>query len=227
MPNDHLCNRTVGSKVTESEYAQLAAIAEREGEWCRDVLLARVHACQAIAVTAADRALLAEIVALRAILLNALYKLAPQEDLTDQDAATGCWTPSRWSNSPVVRSGKQWKTSRGACMKSCTGTNGSEEIAKKYAKQPEGTSVVSPDNQSRMEINQVIHREMQAMGQVKPPGRETESPCGPAGDHWRRPAMGRAIPPGRYRSLHERPQNARHQSWGVCAQSSESTPRRI
>jgi len=89
VPNDLLRNRTVGSKVTESEYAQLAAIAEREGitvgEWCRNVLLARVNAGQAIAATAAEQALLAEIVALRAILLNALYKLAPHEDLTDQD----------------------------------------------------------------------------------------------------------------------------------------------
>ena len=89
MPNDQLRNRTVGSKVTESEYAQLASIAEREGvtvgEWCRDVLLGRVNTGQAIAATAAEQALLAEIVALRAILLNALYKLAPQEDLTDQD----------------------------------------------------------------------------------------------------------------------------------------------
>ena len=90
MPNDQLRNRTVGSKVTESEYAQLAAIAEREGvtvgEWCRDMLLARVNAGQAIpVVTAAEQALLAEILALRAILLNALYKLAPTEDLTDQD----------------------------------------------------------------------------------------------------------------------------------------------
>jgi hypothetical protein len=89
VPNDQLRNRTVGSKVTEGEYAQLAAIAEREGvtlgEWCRHVLLARVNAGQVIAVTAVEQALLAEIVALRAILLNALYKLAPQEDLTDQD----------------------------------------------------------------------------------------------------------------------------------------------
>jgi len=89
VPNDLLRNRTVGSKVTESEYAQLAAIAERAGitvgEWCRNVLLARVNAGQAIAATAAEQALLAEIVALRAILLNALYKLAPHEDLTDQD----------------------------------------------------------------------------------------------------------------------------------------------
>jgi len=41
-----------------------------------------------------------------------------------------------------------------------------QEIAKAYARQPEGTLVVSPDNQSRTEINQVIHRELQARGQV-------------------------------------------------------------
>ncbi len=40
------------------------------------------------------------------------------------------------------------------------------EIVREYAKQPEGTLVVSPDNESRREINQVIHREMQARGQV-------------------------------------------------------------
>jgi hypothetical protein len=89
VPNDQLRNRTVGSKVTEGEYAQLAAIAEREGvtlgEWCREVLLARVNAPQGVVATAAEQILLAEVVALRAILLNALYKLAPQEDLTDQD----------------------------------------------------------------------------------------------------------------------------------------------
>ncbi|MGC1417497.1 MAG: hypothetical protein WA817_19570 [Candidatus Acidiferrum sp.] len=89
MPNDQLRNRTVGSKVTASEYAQLAAIAEREGvtlgEWCREVLLARANAAQGVVATAAEQTFLAEVVALRAILLNALYKLAPQEDLTDQD----------------------------------------------------------------------------------------------------------------------------------------------
>jgi conjugative relaxase-like TrwC/TraI family protein len=40
------------------------------------------------------------------------------------------------------------------------------EIAREYATKPEGTLVVSPDNQSRMEINQIIHREMQSRGQV-------------------------------------------------------------
>ncbi|HEX2710776.1 MAG TPA: AAA family ATPase, partial [Candidatus Acidoferrales bacterium] len=40
------------------------------------------------------------------------------------------------------------------------------EIAREYAKKPEGTLVVSPDNQSRREINEVIHRTMQSTGQV-------------------------------------------------------------
>jgi conjugative relaxase-like TrwC/TraI family protein len=38
-------------------------------------------------------------------------------------------------------------------------------ISHEYAKQPEGTLVVSPDNQSRMEINRMIHAEMQKTGQ--------------------------------------------------------------
>ncbi|MGH9685778.1 MAG: ATP-binding domain-containing protein [Candidatus Acidiferrales bacterium] len=41
-----------------------------------------------------------------------------------------------------------------------------KEIAIEYAKQPNGTLVVSPDNKSRMEINQIIHSEMQTRGQV-------------------------------------------------------------
>src|SRR5438552_478536 len=41
-----------------------------------------------------------------------------------------------------------------------------KEIARDYSKQPEGTLVVSPDNQSRMEINRIIHAEMQKTGQV-------------------------------------------------------------
>jgi conjugative relaxase-like TrwC/TraI family protein len=41
-----------------------------------------------------------------------------------------------------------------------------KDIAREYAKQPEGTLVVSPDNQSRTEINRMIHAEMQKTGQV-------------------------------------------------------------
>jgi len=42
-----------------------------------------------------------------------------------------------------------------------------KEIANEYATKPEGTLVVSPDNQSRREINEVIHRTMQTAGQVE------------------------------------------------------------
>lgn len=41
-----------------------------------------------------------------------------------------------------------------------------KEIAREYAAKPEGTLVVSPDNQSRREINDVIHRTMQGAGKV-------------------------------------------------------------
>lgn len=40
------------------------------------------------------------------------------------------------------------------------------EIAREYAKQPTGTLIISPDNQSRVEINRMIHAELQKQGQV-------------------------------------------------------------
>ncbi|MGH9711887.1 MAG: MobF family relaxase [Candidatus Acidiferrales bacterium] len=42
-----------------------------------------------------------------------------------------------------------------------------KEIAREYAAKPEGTLVVSPDNESRREINEAIHRTMQSTGQVE------------------------------------------------------------
>ena len=39
-------------------------------------------------------------------------------------------------------------------------------IAREYAARPEGTLVVSPDNESRRELNTLIHREMQQRGFV-------------------------------------------------------------
>jgi ATP-dependent exoDNAse (exonuclease V) alpha subunit len=41
-----------------------------------------------------------------------------------------------------------------------------KEIAREFAANPESTLVVSPDNESRRAINQVIHQEMQTRGQV-------------------------------------------------------------
>jgi ATP-dependent exoDNAse (exonuclease V) alpha subunit len=40
-------------------------------------------------------------------------------------------------------------------------------IASEYAAEPAGTLVISPDNQSRMELNRLIHGELQERGQVK------------------------------------------------------------
>ena len=40
------------------------------------------------------------------------------------------------------------------------------EIAREYAREPQGTLVISPDNESRRELNSLIHREMQERGDV-------------------------------------------------------------
>jgi conjugative relaxase-like TrwC/TraI family protein len=42
-----------------------------------------------------------------------------------------------------------------------------QAIARTYAEQPEGTLVISPDNKSRMELNRVIHAELQERGAVR------------------------------------------------------------
>ena len=47
-------------------------------------------------------------------------------------------------------------------------------IAKEYAKAPESTLVVSPDNRSRAEINQAIHAELQGKGVVSREQHRTE-----------------------------------------------------
>jgi conjugative relaxase-like TrwC/TraI family protein len=40
------------------------------------------------------------------------------------------------------------------------------EISREYAREPKGTLVISPDNESRRELNTLIHREMQERGEV-------------------------------------------------------------
>jgi mobilization protein NikA len=89
MPADQLRNRTVGSKMTESEYDQVVAVAERAGltlgEWCREVLLTRANANEAKKPSATEQTLLAEFVALRMILLNALCKLGQKVELSERE----------------------------------------------------------------------------------------------------------------------------------------------
>ena len=43
-----------------------------------------------------------------------------------------------------------------------------QAIAQEYARHPQGTLVVSPDNRSRHELNVLIHHELQERGQVQP-----------------------------------------------------------
>ena len=46
-----------------------------------------------------------------------------------------------------------------------------QAIAQRYVEHPEGTLVISPDNKSRMELNRVIHAELQERGVVSPEER--------------------------------------------------------
>jgi len=73
-----LRTKSVSTKVTEEEYAQMEALAGGQtiSEWARDVLL------KAAKPNAGEQIILAEVVALRTILLNAFYMLAQGERLT-------------------------------------------------------------------------------------------------------------------------------------------------
>jgi len=90
MPADQIRNRTVGCKMTDSEYERLSAVVESEGmtlgEWCREVLLERADGRKPSAI---EETLLAEVLALRTILLNAFYKLAQGEKLTTEEMQGG------------------------------------------------------------------------------------------------------------------------------------------
>jgi hypothetical protein len=75
--------------MTESEYEQLLTIAEGQGltlgEWCREVLLARANTNEGKKPNTTEQILLAEVMALRTILLNALFKLAQGAVLTTEE----------------------------------------------------------------------------------------------------------------------------------------------
>jgi hypothetical protein len=75
--------KSVGTKITETEYALLEACACEEGlsisEWCRNVLLERTNGDRA---TETQKVMLAEILALRTILLNLHFAVARAETIT-------------------------------------------------------------------------------------------------------------------------------------------------
>jgi hypothetical protein len=88
-----LRTRSAGAKVTEKEYSEIEKLAASRGlnvgEWCRETLLARVNGQEPRVATdcagTGQVALMAELVALRAILLNVLFKLAKGQPLTAQE----------------------------------------------------------------------------------------------------------------------------------------------
>ena len=86
-----LRTKTLGTKVSEEEFAQLEAAASERGltlsEWCRETLLASVNGQGEKSADSGrtDQALMAELVALRAILLNVLFKLANGEKPTAEE----------------------------------------------------------------------------------------------------------------------------------------------
>ena len=76
MPS--LRTKSISTKVTDEEYAQLEALAGEQtiSEWARDVLL------KATKPNAGEQTLLAEVLALRTILLNVHFAVSQGQTLT-------------------------------------------------------------------------------------------------------------------------------------------------
>jgi len=93
MVKPSLRTKSVGTKVTDEEYAELERAAQTGGktlgEWCRESLLARVNSQEPRAATdcvgTGQVALMAELSALRAILLNVLFRQSNGERLTAEE----------------------------------------------------------------------------------------------------------------------------------------------
>ena len=93
MVKPPLRTKSIGFKVSEDEYAQLEAAAQESGqtlgEWCREAAVLASGNGEPQATTgpggAEAHALMAELVALRAILLNVLFKIANNQTVTAEE----------------------------------------------------------------------------------------------------------------------------------------------
>jgi hypothetical protein len=92
MVKPNLRTRSIGTKVSEEEFARLEQVAQKAsktlGEWCREVMLASANGNPtrpAGGGGAQVEAVMAEVVALRAILLNVLFKQSSGERLTAEE----------------------------------------------------------------------------------------------------------------------------------------------
>src|ERR1700677_3410179 len=85
MVKPNLRTKSIGTKVSEDEFARLEQAAQKAsktlGEWCREVMLANAKAQpeKGNGTGGEAHAVLAEVMALRAILLNVLFKQAKGE----------------------------------------------------------------------------------------------------------------------------------------------------
>jgi len=79
MPS--LRSKSISTKVTDEEYAQFEALAGEQtiSEWARDVLL------KAIKPNAGEQTVLAEVLALRTILLNLHFAVSQGQTLTAEE----------------------------------------------------------------------------------------------------------------------------------------------
>ncbi len=84
MVKPALKTRSVGTRVTDDEYARLEALAgdQTVSEWVRAVLLRQAGPS---AASPAEEVLLSELLALRTILLNLLFRLVAGEKITAQE----------------------------------------------------------------------------------------------------------------------------------------------
>jgi len=85
MP-DHLRVKTVGTRVCEEEYEALEKLAAAPGqtlsEWTRQLVLAQLNPTTA---SPAEKTAIAEVLALRTILLNVLFRIANGERITAEE----------------------------------------------------------------------------------------------------------------------------------------------
>jgi hypothetical protein len=87
MVKPNLRTKSIGTRVSEEEYSRLERVAQKASktlaEWCREVMLNSANGSAAdTAAGARAEALMAEVVARRAILLNVLFRQSNGERLT-------------------------------------------------------------------------------------------------------------------------------------------------
>jgi hypothetical protein len=81
-----LRNRSLGTKLTEVEYASVEAAALRAGlglsEWCRRIVL---ESADREASGQSDSVLLAELLSLRTVLLNVMFRLSRGAPISEDE----------------------------------------------------------------------------------------------------------------------------------------------